>query len=260
MNEILSAYYFIIPSFISILFLGLLFLNRKRVYAKSNWKWFWISMTAFFGIYFLIIGRAAYSHLSAQWELKQYDLNNDGFFTENEQAYELTQRRRKLIFDSERKTLIISGLFFSGICSLLILIGGEAREYFNSKKKYNFIQSDYKNGKLINFKISVEIITILLFLFFASLIYMPLIFEGLYWGPFLLLILGANSIIGILVNISKRKVRKNPYKLLFFHFMILMAAALITIVGYATIEVIMSVMAEFLKILLQSIGEAMISE
>jgi len=140
MNEISLPYHLIIPSLISILVLGVLILNRKRLYANRKWKWFWISTTIFFGIYLLIVGGATYSDIYAQWNLNQYDLNKDGLFSGSEITDKQKEAMRSLISDTGRNFSIITGLIFSGIVSLFVLIGGKALEYLNSKKKKNYTQ------------------------------------------------------------------------------------------------------------------------
>lgn len=142
MNEIILPYHLIIPSLISILVIGILILKRKSLYANGKWKWFWISITVFFGIYLLIVGGATYSDIYAQWNLNQYDLNKDGVFSGSEITDNQKEVMKNLINDTGRNFSFITGLIFSGTISLFILIGGKTIEFLNSKRKNNYTQQE----------------------------------------------------------------------------------------------------------------------
>jgi hypothetical protein len=66
MNEITLPYHLIIPSIVSILILGIIFLKRKRIFGIGKLKWFWISLTVFFLLYLFIVGGATYDDIHAQ--------------------------------------------------------------------------------------------------------------------------------------------------------------------------------------------------
>ncbi len=134
MNEISLPYHLIIPSLISIMILGIIFLKRKKLFASGKWKWFWISTTVFFGIYLLVVGGATYSDLNAQLTLNEFDLNKDGFFSGEEITLEQKEAMRKLTSDTGRNFAFITGFIFSGIIAFFVFIGGKLIEYINVKK------------------------------------------------------------------------------------------------------------------------------
>jgi len=129
MNEITLPYHLLIPSLISILILGILILKRKKLFVKGKRQWFWISAMLFFGIYFLIVGGATYSDIYAQWNLNQFDLNKDGLFSGSEITTDQKEAMRNLTSDVGRNFSFITGLVFSGIISLLVLVGGKIRDH-----------------------------------------------------------------------------------------------------------------------------------
>jgi len=134
MNEISLPYHLIIPSLISILALGIIFLKRKKLFANGKWKWFWISTTVLFGIYLLIVGGATYSDITSELALQKFDLNGDGFFNGEEITSEQKEAMRKVISDTGRNFSFITGLIFSGIISLFVFIGGKIVEYISVKR------------------------------------------------------------------------------------------------------------------------------
>lgn len=133
MNEISLPYHLIIPSLISLLILGIIILKRKKLFTNVKWKWLWISLTIFFGLYLLIVGGAIYSDISSELALQKFDLNGDGFFSGEEITPEQKEAMRKVISDTGRNFSFITGLIFSGIIALSVFIGGKIIEYINAK-------------------------------------------------------------------------------------------------------------------------------
>ncbi|MGG8497554.1 hypothetical protein ACQY1Q_14170 [Tenacibaculum sp. TC6] len=134
MNEKSLPYHLIIPSLISILILGVIFLNRKKLFLNVKWKWFWISTSIFFGIYLLIVGGATYSDISSELALQKFDLNKDGLFNGDEITPEQKEAMRNVISDTGRNFSFITGLIFSGIITFFVFIGGKLIEYINVKR------------------------------------------------------------------------------------------------------------------------------
>ena len=134
MNQISLPYHLIIPSLISILALGIIFLKRKKLFTNGKWKWFWISTTVFFGIYLLIVGGATYSDISSELALQKYDLNGDGFFNGEEITPEQKEAMRKVISDTGRNFSFITGIIFAGIIAFFVFIGGKLIEYIKVKR------------------------------------------------------------------------------------------------------------------------------
>jgi len=134
MNEISLPYHLIIPSIISILILGIVFYNRKRLFKSGKWKWFWISLTVFFAIYLLIVGGATYSDISSELTLRKFDLNGDGFFNGDEITTEQKKAMRNVISDTGRNFSFITGLIFSGIIAFFVFVTGKITELIKKKK------------------------------------------------------------------------------------------------------------------------------
>lgn len=134
MNEISLPYHLIIPSIISILILGIVFYNRKRLFKNGKWKLFWISLTVFFAIYLLIVGGATYSDISSELTLRKFDLNGDGFFNGDEITTEQRKAMRNVISDTGRNFSFITGLIFSGIIAFFVFGIGKITELIKKKK------------------------------------------------------------------------------------------------------------------------------
>lgn len=62
--------------------------------------------------------------MSHQWNLNQFDLNQDGFFNNIELTKQQKEAAYKLTNDVGRNFSFISGLFVSGLFSLLLFISG----------------------------------------------------------------------------------------------------------------------------------------
>ena len=136
MNEISLPYHLIIPSLISIMVLGIIFLKRKKLFANGELKLFWISTVVFFVIYLLIVGGATYSDLNAQLTLNDFDLNKDGLFSGEEITAEQKEAMQKLNSDTGRNFSFIIGFIFSLIIAFFVFIGGKLNEN-TRKNKYN---------------------------------------------------------------------------------------------------------------------------
>ncbi len=105
------------------------------MFSNEKWKWFWISAVVFWGIYFLIVGGAAYSDLDAQLTLSEFDLNKDGVFTGAEITPEQEEAMRKLTSDTGRNFSVITGFIFAGIIAFFVFIGGKFIEYIRRKSR-----------------------------------------------------------------------------------------------------------------------------
>lgn len=133
MYEINLPYHLIIPSIISILILVIIFYRKKRLFKKGKWKWFWISLTVFFVIYFLIVGGATYSDISLKLTLRKFDLNGDGIFNEDEITTEQRKALRNVISDTGRNFSVITGFIFSGIITFFVFIIGKITEFIKKR-------------------------------------------------------------------------------------------------------------------------------
>ena len=127
-------YHLVIPGIISILILSVIILNRKKLYSNKKQKWFWISITLFLVIYFLILAGSIYADISANLNLQKFDLDKDGSFSLEEQTVEQQKAMKESIADVGRNFAFITGLIFSGIISLFVFICGKSIEYFREKR------------------------------------------------------------------------------------------------------------------------------
>lgn len=123
MEKIEIPYHLIIPSIISFIGLLLIFFNRKKLFKKK--RIFWVSVSVFFILYLIIVGKAFYDSIFYQLELHRLDLNNDGFFNENELTEELNAVMKKQNNDVGRNFSFITGFVFSLLISLLVYVFGK---------------------------------------------------------------------------------------------------------------------------------------
>ncbi|MDY0090069.1 MAG: hypothetical protein RBR78_06850 [Flavobacteriaceae bacterium] len=123
MEKIEIPYHLIIPSIASFIGLLLIFFNRKKLFKKK--RIFWISVSVFFILYLIIVGKAFYDSIFYQLELHRLDLNNDGFFNENELTEELNAVMKKQNNDVGRNFSFITGFVFSLLISLLVYVFGK---------------------------------------------------------------------------------------------------------------------------------------
>lgn len=123
MEKIEIPYHLIIPSIMSFIGLLLIFFNRKKLFKKK--RIFWVSVSVFFVLYLIIVGKASYDSVFYQLELYRFDLNNDGFFNGNELTEELNAVIKKQNNDVGRNFSFITGLVFSLLISLLVYVFGK---------------------------------------------------------------------------------------------------------------------------------------
>lgn len=123
MEKIEIPYHLIIPSIASFIGLLLIFFNRKKLFKKK--RIFWVSVSVFFVLYLIIVGKASYDSIFYQLELHRLDLNNDGFFNENELTEELNAVMKKQNNDVGRNFSFITGFVFSLLISLLVYVFGK---------------------------------------------------------------------------------------------------------------------------------------
>ncbi len=120
----------VIPITISALALGLIFLNRRKLFTAKKRIWFWRSLTVFLLSYFLIIGVVSYIDISADLALQAFDLNGDGHFSADEQTPKQKEAMHKVIADNARNFSFITGFILSAIITFFV---------FMVRKIYQFI-------------------------------------------------------------------------------------------------------------------------
>lgn len=121
MSSITIPLHLLIPTLLSLI--AFIFLLVKRKSFKKKNKILFKSGLIFFFSYALLVGNALGHDLYYQWNLNQYDLDQDGFFTS---PAETTPQQRlamqRLINDVGRNSSFISGFIVSAILSLSTFI------------------------------------------------------------------------------------------------------------------------------------------
>jgi len=123
MNPITLPYHLLLPCIICVFFLSLIFLKRKYLHGKTT-KWAWMSVTLFLIIYATILGIATSLDIYYQWNLNNFDLNKDGFFSGKEITEAQKIAMNKLVNDTGRNFSIIIGFLFALIPAFTLFVWG----------------------------------------------------------------------------------------------------------------------------------------
>ena len=125
MNEITIPYHLAIPSIFCVIGLLIILIRRKKLFADSKRKVFWISVTVFLILYLFFVGSATYDDIYYQWDLNRYDLDKDGSFSGKEITQEQIEAQFRLTNDVGRNFSFVTGLIFSAVISLVVFIVGQ---------------------------------------------------------------------------------------------------------------------------------------
>ena len=87
------------------------------MFSDNKTKILWITVIVFLSIYLLIVGCATFDDIFYQWDINRYDLDKDGFFSQNEITKEQEAAMLRLTSDTGRNLSFITGLIFSLIIS-----------------------------------------------------------------------------------------------------------------------------------------------
>lgn len=134
MNPITIPYHLFIPLLTSLVLIFLIIFNWKRTIKRAKRKSIWISIILFLIIYAIIVGNALFEDIYCQWDLNKYDLNWNGIFETNEINPNQQAALERLVNDTGRNFSVFSGLFFSGIISLTLLVIGLGIEKYRKIK------------------------------------------------------------------------------------------------------------------------------
>lgn len=74
----------------------------------------------FLSIYILIITYVILYDIYLQYNLNRFDIDNNGFFNSNEITTEQKKAMQKLSSDTGRNFSFITGIFYSGILSIIL--------------------------------------------------------------------------------------------------------------------------------------------
>jgi hypothetical protein len=124
MDPISIPYHLVIITLLSLGVLLLIFIKRKELFKHKYWKWFWISTVVFLFFYTIIVGGAMVVDIYYQWDLNKYDLNQDGFFSGEEQTIAQKKAMIRLTSDVGRNLSPLFGGLFSIVISIPILVVG----------------------------------------------------------------------------------------------------------------------------------------
>ncbi len=133
MNGIAIPYHLAIPSVICILGLIIILSYRNKLFTRN--KILWLSITAFFLLYLLIVGGASYYDIYYQYEANRLGINQDGLFSINEQTEELNEVLKNLNNDVGRNFSFITGFIFAFIISLVVYIFGRLFVILTSERR-----------------------------------------------------------------------------------------------------------------------------
>lgn len=132
MNPITIPYHLAIPSLICFLLLTFIFRRRKQFFGKNKRKLLWVSATVFLITYLLVVASATYADIFYQWDLNAYDLNQDGFFGENERTPQQKKAMSKLVNDTGRNFSFITGVIYGLMLAVPTYIFGKLGKAANS--------------------------------------------------------------------------------------------------------------------------------
>jgi len=135
MNSVTIPYHLAVPSLICIFFLILIRIKRKALFINNLRKWTWISLTVFLATYLFVVGTALYDDVYSQWAINRYDINKDGFFSEDEITPEQKEAMFRLTNDLGRNLSFFTGLVFGFILAVPTYLVGLTIEYIKSHKK-----------------------------------------------------------------------------------------------------------------------------
>ena len=134
MSPVSIPFHMLVPFIFGISILIIIGLRRKNLFNQKYQKWFWTSLVVFLVVYLFFIGSALFYDIYYQWDLNNYDLNNDGFFTGDEITPEQEEAMFRLTNDVGRNfSFVISFIPAIFVASIFYIIG-VLTEKFKPKK------------------------------------------------------------------------------------------------------------------------------
>jgi hypothetical protein len=122
MTPITLPYHLLIATLVGFTIAIFLFLKSKKTLFNKYDSSLWVSGIVFWVVYTLIIGSALILDVYYQWNLNQFDLDKDGFFSGRELTPNQEIAMQKLINDTGRNLSIFTGLLVAGFFSSLVFI------------------------------------------------------------------------------------------------------------------------------------------
>ena len=134
MTPISIPQHLLIPALISLVLILVILIRLKWIFKNSKNKSIWIGIITFLVIYMIILGFAMYDDLYCQWDSNKYDLNMNGIFENSEINSDQQAAYQRLINDTGRNFAVFTGLIFSGIISLFVILIGLGIEKYKRLK------------------------------------------------------------------------------------------------------------------------------
>ncbi len=161
MSSVTIPFHLALPALLSLIFLLIIYFKRgkllkpekkkrrkSRSFIKRFWRenkvWFWRSSIIFLLVYLYVVSDATYRDIQHQLEIKKYDLDGDGFFSEEEMTREERESFHLKTFDFKRNLAFVTGIFYAFVASLPFFIIGIILQKLFFATKY----SDHKEVKL----------------------------------------------------------------------------------------------------------------
>lgn len=138
MSQISLPLHLILPTIISAVCLGLLYINRTRLANTAKRPWLWISLAIFLFSYCLLLAIVTYMDISADLTLQSFDLNEDGSFSQHERTPAQKEAKRKVVTDTSRNFSFVTGFIYAAIITLSVSA---------FRKAYQFITSQFKEWR-----------------------------------------------------------------------------------------------------------------
>ena len=113
--------HYLIPVTIGISSVGLMIWFRKQIISKIGNTW-WIHITGFVAIYITIVWLVFCGEVILNNQLQEFDLNNDGIFTNEEITVEQMDTMRRVSNDTARKLSIYTSLIYSGFITIVLFL------------------------------------------------------------------------------------------------------------------------------------------
>ncbi|MBA4241901.1 MAG: hypothetical protein C0448_14340 [Sphingobacteriaceae bacterium] len=132
MNEITIPYHLAIPTFLCIIGFIIILSYRILLFKRNNWIWICISI--FLLVYFFIVANATYDDIYYQWDLNNYDIDKDGFFSEKETTENQKAAMQRLTNDVGRNFSFITGALIAGVISIIIYLLGLLKNGLSNQK------------------------------------------------------------------------------------------------------------------------------
>lgn len=128
MNAVTIHIHLAIPTVVAIIGIVCVIIFRRRL-SKSVF----IGTLTFLVFYGFVVGFATYEDIYSQWQLNQFDLNNDGFFTGKERTAKQKAAMLEVISDTARNFSFITGGIAAFILGLASYAFSRVYELIKSK-------------------------------------------------------------------------------------------------------------------------------